>query len=101
MKDSPIFPSVLSADPSVDHALLIAGAAVNQAATVTAVLATRIAQARRTDRGDALTALVRIFAGQDAGAAQMLLGSFHPRVAHGCADMARSRMMKPGFTLAF
>jgi hypothetical protein len=101
MKESPVFPPMLSVDPSMDHALLIAGVAVSQAATATAMLATRIALHRRTDHGDALTALVRMFAGHDAGAAQALHGSFHPRVAQGCADKARSRLMKPGFTLAF
>lgn len=81
MQDVPAFSLIAATDPSVDQALLIAGAAVSQAATTTAMLATRIAQARRVDHGDALTALVRMFASQDASAAQVLRGSFHPRVA--------------------
>jgi hypothetical protein len=101
MQELPVYSSMLSTDPSVDHALLIAGAAVSQAATATAMLATRIAQQRHADHGDALTALVRIFAGQDAGAAQVLRGSFHPRIAQAFAEKARPDMMKTGLTLAF
>jgi hypothetical protein len=92
---------MLATDPTVDHAMLIAGVAVSQAATATAMLATRIAQQRRANHGDALSALVRIFAGQDAHAAQLLRGSFHPRIAQGCVGNARSRLMKPSFTMAF
>jgi hypothetical protein len=88
-------------EPGLDHALLIAGAAVSQASTSTAQLAGRMASRQRTRSGDNLAALVQVFGGQDARAAGELQGSFHPRIAHASADKARSRLMKPGFTLAF
>jgi hypothetical protein len=88
-------------EPSLDHALLVAGAAVTQASTRTAVLAERIGQQRQVSFGDSVTALVEVFAGRDAAAAAQLQGSFHPRIAHAAAGKARSRLMKPGFTLAF
>jgi hypothetical protein len=97
MEHKPLFPS----EPGLDHALLIAGAAVSQAATSTAQLAGRMARPQRAPAGDSLSALVQVFAGADAGAASELHGSFHPRIAHASAGKARSRLMKPGFTLAF
>ena len=84
----------------LDHALLIAGAAVTQASTRTAVLAERMAQQRQAHFDDSVGALVEVFAGRDAAAAQ-LQGSFHPRIAHSAAGKVRSSLMKPGFTLAF
>ncbi|MBA2932792.1 hypothetical protein HZF05_01660 [Sphingomonas sp. CGMCC 1.13654] len=97
MKHDHLFP----AEPALDHALLIAGAAVSQAATSTAQLAGRMARPERKLATDNLSALVQVFGGADAGAANALNGSFHPRVAHASAGKARSRLMKPGFTLAF
>jgi hypothetical protein len=93
--------SLFSPEPGLDHALLIAGAAVSQASTSTAQLAGRMARPQRARAGDSLAALVQVFGGQDAGAAAELQGSFHPRIAHASAGKARSRLMKPGFTLAF
>jgi hypothetical protein len=92
---------LLSPDHGLDHALLIAGAAVSQASSSTAQLAGRMARPQRERAGDSLAALVQVFGGQDAGAASELQGSFHPRIAHASAGKARSRLMKPGFTLAF
>lgn len=91
----------LAPEHSLDHALLIAGAAVSQASSSTAQLAGRMARPQRERAGDSLAALVQVFGGQDAGAASELQGSFHPRIAHASAGKARSRLMKPGFTLAF
>jgi homoserine kinase len=88
-------------EPVLDHALLIAGAAVSQASSSTAILADRLARPQRDQAGDSLTALVQLLAEQDAGAVAELSGSFHPRIAHASAGKARSRLMKPGFTLAF
>ncbi len=88
-------------EPMLDHALLIAGAAVTQASTRTAVLAERMAQQRQAHFGDSVSALVEVFAGRDATAAAQLQGSFHPRIAHAAAGKVRSSLMKPGFTLAF
>ncbi|WP_454886418.1 hypothetical protein [Sphingomonas oryzagri] len=85
----------------LDHALLIAGAAVSQASSSTAQLAGRMARPQRERAGDSLAALVQVFGGQDASAASELRGSFHPRIALASAGKARSRLMKPGFTLAF
>lgn len=97
-------PNRIAAMPNelmLDHALLIAGAAVTQASTRTAVLAERMAQQRQAHFGDSVSALVEIFSGRDATAAAQLQGSFHPRVAHAAAGKVRSSLMKPGFTLAF
>jgi hypothetical protein len=88
-------------EPGLDHALLIAGAAVSQASTSTALLAGRMARPQRARASDSLTALVQLFGEQDSAAAVELQGSFHPRIAHAAAGKARSRLMKPGFTLAF
>jgi hypothetical protein len=93
-------PKHLSAE-QLDHALLIAGVAVSQASTSTAVLAERMAQQPHPAVGDSLGALVEMFVGRDAGAASELRGSFHPRLARASAGKARSRLMKAGFTLAF
>ncbi len=68
-------------EPPLDHALLVAGAAVSQASTRTALVAERMARQRRVRFGDSLTALVQVFASHDAAAADELDGSFHPRVA--------------------
>lgn len=92
---------LLPADQSLDHALLIAGAAVHQASTSTAQLAGRMARPQHSPATDSLSALVQVFGGADAGAASALHGSFHPRIALASAGKARSRLMKPGFTLAF
>jgi hypothetical protein len=75
-------------EPTLDHALLIAGAAVNQASTPTAELAGRLArqQVQSADHGQA---------------ARVSHGSFHPRIARATAGKASSTFMKPGFTLAF
>ena len=97
MEHKPLLP----AEPALDHALLIAGAAVSQASTSTAQLAGRMARPQRMPAADSLSALVQVFGGEDAGAASELHGSFHPRIAHASAGKARSRLMKPGFTLAF
>jgi len=94
-------PVTLPSEPLLDHALLIAGAAVTQASTRTAVLAERMAQQREASFNDSLSALIQVFAAQDAGAAGQLHGSFHPRVAHAAAGKAGSSLMKAGFTLAF
>ena len=94
-------PAFASVEPMLDHALLIAGAAVTQASTRTAVLAERMVHQREASFNDSLTALVQVFAAQDMAAAGQLHGSFHPRVAHAAAGKARSSLMKPGFTLAF
>lgn len=91
----------LQPEPCLDHALLIAGAAVSQASTSTAQLAGRMARPQRARAGDSLAALVRVFGEQDPAAAAELQGSFHPRIAQASAGKARSRLMKPGFTLAF
>jgi hypothetical protein len=89
------------AEPTLDHALLIAGAAVSQAATRTATIAQRMGREARAPGGDSLQALVQVFGDGNAEAARSLQGSFHPRIAHASAGKARSRLMKPGFTLAF
>ena len=93
--------TIASVEPMLDHAMLIAGAAVTQASTRTAVLAERMAHQREVSFSDSLTALVLLFAGQDPAAAGQLHGSFHPRVANAAAGKVRSSLMKPGFTLAF
>jgi hypothetical protein len=90
-----------SAELPLDHALLIAGVAVSQASTSTAMLAERMAQQPRPPVGDSLGALVELFVDRDAGAAEELHGSFHPRLASASAGRARTRLMKAGFTLAF
>ncbi len=94
-------PIIAPVEPLLDHAMLIAGAAVTQASTRTAVLAERMSHPREASFSDSLTALVQVFAGQDIAAAGELHGSFHPRVAHAAAGKVRSSLMKPGFTLAF
>jgi hypothetical protein len=71
----------ITTDTALDHALLVAGAAVSQASSPTALLAQRIARQRRPRFDDSLAALVELFATHDAGAADALDGSFHPRVA--------------------
>ncbi|WBO23061.1 hypothetical protein [Sphingomonas abietis] len=100
-RSEPMTPISLSTEPLLDHALLIAGVAVSQASTSTAVLAERIAQQPRQPLGDSLGALVELFAGCDAGAGHALHGSFHPRIAQASAGKTPSRLMKAGFTLAF
>ena len=97
----PSRPPIASVEPLLDHALLIAGAAVTQASTRTAVLAERMNHQHEASFSDSLTALVQVFARQDMAAAGQLHGSFHPRVAHAAAGKVRSSLMKPGFTLAF
>jgi hypothetical protein len=90
------------AEPMLDHALLIAGVAVTQASTRTAVLAERmVRQHAETGFADSLKALVQVFTAEDATAAAQLQGSFHPRIAGAAAGKTRSSFMKPGFTLAF
>ncbi len=76
-------------DTSLDHALLVAGAAVSQASSPTAMLAQRIARQHREQHDDSLTALVGLFATQEAGAAGSLDGSFHPHVARAPRDRRR------------
>jgi len=93
--------SLFLPEPSLDHALLIAGMAVSQASTSTAQLAGRMAQPQPAPARDSLSALVQGFGDRDASAATELQGSFHPRIAHASAGKARSRLMKPRFTLAF
>ena len=92
-------PSQAFATPTLDHTLLIAGAAVRQAGTHTAALAERIRLPQAP--GDTRTALVAIFAGEDFRAAAWLRSSFHPGVAQAVASKARSNFMKAGLTLAF
>jgi hypothetical protein len=92
---------IFSPEPGLDHALLIAGAAISQASSSTALLADRLARPRHAQPTDSLTALVQLFVAQDNRGAIQLNGSFHPRIAHASAGKARSRLMKPGFTLAF
>jgi len=75
----PIHPS--PADTTLDHALLVAGAAVSQASSPTALLAQRIARHRRQRFDDSLSALIEVFATHDAAAVDALDGSFHPHVA--------------------
>ncbi len=70
-----------TADAAFDHALLVAGAAVSQAASPTALLAQRIARQRRRRFDTSLAALIEVFATHDAEAADALDGSFHPHVA--------------------
>jgi len=76
---NPIRP--MAPDTAPDHALLVAGAAVSQASSPTAVLAQRIAQQNRPRFDSSLAALVGMFATPEAGAGEALDGSFHPRVA--------------------
>lgn len=76
---NPIRP--MPADAACDHALLVAGAAVSQASTPTALLALRIAQHSRPRFENSLAALVGVFATPEAGAGDALDGSFHPHVA--------------------
>ena len=73
-------------DTALDHALLVAGAAVSQASTPTALLAQHIARQRRPRFDNSLAALVELFATHDGGAADALDGSFHPQVARASAD---------------
>jgi hypothetical protein len=68
-------------DIGLDHALLLAGAAVSQASSSTALLAQRIARQRRPRFDTSLAALIEVFATHDASAADALGGSFHPHVA--------------------
>jgi hypothetical protein len=70
-----------AADTALDHALLVAGAAVSQASSPTAVLAQQIGRQRRPRFDNSLAALVEVFATQDVEAADALDGSFHPHVA--------------------
>jgi hypothetical protein len=100
MEFTPTLPA--PAEPILDHALLIAGVAVTQASTRTAMLAERM-ERERAEPGfaDSLQALVQVFTGEDAAAAAQLQGSFHPGIAGAAAGKARSSFMKPGFTLAF
>jgi hypothetical protein len=73
---------VLPADPAPDHAVLVANAALSQAASPTAMLAQRLTRQRRQRFDTALVALVGLFSAQDrAAAADVLDGSFHPHVA--------------------
>jgi len=77
------------ADTSLDHALLVAGAAVSQASSPTARLAQQIARRHRPRFESSLGALVEVFAARDAGAADALEGSFHPQVARTPSERAR------------
>lgn len=82
----------------LDHAMLIAGTAVRQAATHTAAMAERIRLPQAS--GDTCSALVAVFAQEDFRAASWLRGSFHPRIAE-VVDGKPVTLMKTGFTLAF
>lgn len=62
-----------------DHAMLVAGVAVRQAGTYTAMLAERMHRPRA--RGDMRSALVAMFVAGNDRAAGGLRGSFHPRIA--------------------
>lgn len=88
------------AAPATDHAPLVAAAAVTQAATRTAMLAERMRR-HRPAFADSHAALVAIFAGDDAVAASVLQGSFHPRVAATLAGHSRARSVNTVFTFAF
>jgi hypothetical protein len=86
----------------LDHALLVAGAAISQASSATAVLAARIARRpQQSGSRDMVTDLVGLLATSAGAGASQAHGSFHPRVAKASAGKARSRLMKAGFTLAF
>lgn len=90
---------VTGAPAPIHHALMVAGAAARQAGTRTAAIAERI-ERHRPAYTDAVSALAGVFAVSDGAAAPLLVGSFHPRIAH--ADVnGGSILMKPGFTLAF
>jgi hypothetical protein len=76
-------------DTAFDHALLVAGAAVSQASSSTALLAQRIARQRRQRFDNSLAALIELFATHDAAAADALDGSFHPHVARTAIERRR------------
>jgi len=78
-----------STDAGYDHALLVAGAAVSQASSPTALLAQRIARQSRPRFDNSLAALVGVFATPEAGAGDSLDGSFHPHVARGPVERRR------------
>jgi hypothetical protein len=76
-----------AADPAPDHAVLVANAALSQAASPTAMLAQRLIRQRRQRFDTALVALVGLFSAHDrTSAADVLDGSFHPRVARRAAE---------------
>jgi hypothetical protein len=93
--------NLVSPESTFDHALLVAGAAVNQASTPTAELAGRIARRQVPPVGDGSVALTGLFAAAGGHANDATQGSFHPRIARATAGKAPSTLMKPGFTLAF
>lgn len=85
-----------AAERLLDHRVLIAAAAVAQAGTRTARLATRIETDERAP--DSGRALVVTFLGIDPVVGPRTLGgSFHP----GIARRVSSTSMKTGFTVAF
>ena len=79
----------IPADIALDHALLVAGAAVSQASSSTALLAQRITRQRRQRFDTSLAALIEVFATHDAAAADALDGSFHPHVARTTIERLR------------
>lgn len=89
------------AEPLADHAMLVAGAAINQASTPTALLAGRLDRMGVPQAAESPLGLVQVFASHPRPSEIDTRGSFHPRIARASAGKARSRLMKPGFTLAF
>ena len=83
---------------ALDYAMLVAGAASQQAASRTATIAARI-RAPAGRRGDPIGALATLVLGDRdwAAAAAALAGSFHPAVA----GKAALTNMKSPFTFAF
>lgn len=88
--------------PMLDHRLLVAAAAVRQAATRTARLAGEAdGNAAAPEPLNALVVTFGAVGGDRPAAARALSGSFHPGVAMAQHGVVPSISMKRRFTLAF